>query len=152
MTDRFRFPTDAFRRLPVGSSPSLLVVARGTDLRQFLRASLQLGYQVAEAVGGNEAAQHLAHCPPQGLIVGHMTSDGTEALGAALHGNDRPPVLKLWATTPPPRWADRALRHPFRRSDLLRAVARLMHESAWKEGRRVPDSTEGLRFRANGRA
>lgn len=150
MVDRSHIPTGAFWRPAVGSSPSLLVVGQGAALRHMLQAHLQRQYQVAEAVGGGEAAQHLAHCPPQGLIVGRITTDGKEALAAALHQEEAPPVLKLWSATSPPRWADGALRHPFRRADLLRAVARLVHEKTWEGGRHVPDS-DGLRLGTSGR-
>lgn len=78
--------------------------------------------------GGREAARSLVDGTPQGLVVGQVSSRGKEVLVAALRGMEVPPVLKLWSTTPPPDWADRALRHPFTRSDLLLAVDRLVDE------------------------
>lgn len=120
-------------RSEASSPPSLLVVERASDLRSILRASLRDHYQIAEVSSGDGAAQHLEHCPPQGLIVGRITARGDETLGAMLRGVEAPPVLKLWVKRPPAEWADRALRHPFLRSDLLRAVDRLLHRG---EGRR----------------
>lgn len=115
------------RRLVAQSPPSILVVERDPDLREFLRVSLQRWYQVAEVSDGVAAAEHLEHCPPRGLIVGQLTSRGEEALLEALQETDAPPVLKMWAVCPPAGWADESLRHPFMRIDLLRAVDRLVH-------------------------
>ena len=80
--------------------------------------------------------QHLKHCPPQGLVIGQVTVRGNEALGLALRDAESPPVLKLWAKRVPAEWTDRALRHPFLRADLLRAVGRLV---------RMGDGLDGMR-------
>lgn len=109
------------------SPPSLLIVAKAPDLKAFLRGSLQRWYQVAIAPNGVEAAQHLEHCPPQGLIVGELDPRGEEALVAALGSDEAPAVLKLWTTRPPAAWADQTLRHPFMRVHLLRAVDQLVN-------------------------
>lgn len=116
------------RRLVAQSPPSILVVERDPDLRAFLHVSLKRWYQIADVTDGVEAAEHLEHCPPRGLIVGQLTSHGEEALVSALQDMDpSPPVLKMWSVCPPAGWADESLRHPFMRIDLLRAVDRLMH-------------------------
>lgn len=115
------------------SPPSLLIVTRAADLEAFLRGSLERWYQIAVATDGVEAAQHLEHCPPQALIVGELTARGEEALVSALEEDGAPPALKLWSKEPPAAWASQALRHPFMRVDLLRAVDRLMHARARSE-------------------
>lgn len=150
MTDQGFLPASAPHRPTPGLSPSLLVVGQSADLRRFLRASLQTGYRIVEAPDGHEGAQHLAHCPPQGLIVGRMTTDGKETLIAALRSGEVPPVLKLWSTSPPAGWADQVLRHPFTRVDLLRAVDRLVHGEG-RDGTRMPALSD-LQIRANTRA
>lgn len=116
------------RRPVLGASPSLLVVETSEDSRLFLRASLRKWYRVTVREGGSEAARSLVNGTPQGLVVGQISSKEEKVLVAALRGLEVPPVLKLWSTTPPPDWADGALRHPFTRSDLLLAVGRLVDE------------------------
>lgn len=122
------------RRLVAQSPPSVLIVEQEPDLREFLRVSLQRWYQVAVASDGAEAVQHLEHCPPRGLVVGQITAQGEEELLAALQkGEQAVPILKLWSRHPPAGWADLALRHPFMRIDLLRAMDRLIHTEAEEE-------------------
>jgi hypothetical protein len=113
---------------------SLLIVGAGLDLRLFLRGSLQRWYQLAEAATADAAVEHLSHCPPKGLIAGRLTTEDKEALISALGEGDGPSVLKLWSTSPPAGWADEALRHPFTRADLLRAVHRLLHREGSESG------------------
>jgi hypothetical protein len=122
------------RRLDAATCPSLLIVGGDVDLRLFLRGSLQRWYQLAEAPTADAAVEHLTHCPPQGLIAGRVGAGGKEAIISALREADRPPVLKLWTTCPPPGWADEALRHPFTRADLLRAVGRLVYSDETDSG------------------
>lgn len=124
-TETVRAPTPT--RFVSQSPPSLLIVAKAADLQAFLRGCLDRWYQVAVATDGAEAAQHLQHCPPQGLIVGELKPRGEDVLVAALQDADAPGTLKLWTTRPPAGWADMALRHPFMRVDLLRAVDQLVH-------------------------
>jgi len=147
MSDQGLFHASIPHRPAPGLPPSLLVVGQHADLRRFLRASLQKWYRVVEAPDGNKGAQHLTHCPPQGLIAGRMTTGGKEALIAALRDGEAPPVLKLWSTSPPAGWADEALRHPFTRTDLLRAVDRLVHGGG-RDGARMP-SLSDVRIRAS---
>lgn len=127
-TETVRAPTPT--RFVSQSPPSLLIVAKAADLQAFLRGCLERWYQVAVATDGAEAAQHLEHCPPQGLIVGELEPHGEEVLVAALQDDDAPDTLKLWTTRPPAGWAHMALRHPFMRVDLLRAVDQLVHSRA----------------------
>lgn len=143
MEDRDHVHASEPRRLVAQSPPSLLIVEQDPDLREFLHVSLQRWYQVAEVSDGTEAAEHLEHCPPRGLIVGQMTSRGEEALVSVLQDVDAPPVLRLWTVCPPAGWADEALRHPFMRVDLLRAVDRLVHaERREKESDEESDGGE----------
>ncbi|MFB6230229.1 MAG: hypothetical protein ABEL04_03645 [Salinibacter sp.] len=109
---------------------------RTPDLQSFLRTSLQRAYQVAVVSDGSSAVQHLKHCPPQGLVIGQVTAQGNETLRLALQDAKSPPVLKLRERRFPAEWADRALRHPFLRADLLRAVDRLV---------RMRDRLNGMR-------
>lgn len=122
------------RRLVAQSPPSILIVEKDPDLRAFLRASLQRWYQVAEVSDGAEAVQHLEHCPPRALIVGRVTPEGEEALVSTLGEGNAPSVLRLWSRCPPAGWADRALRHPFMRIDLLQVVDRLVHAAEEQAG------------------
>jgi hypothetical protein len=115
------------RRLAADERSSLLIVGGDADLRLFLQGSLQRWYQLAQAATGDAAVEHLAHCPPQGLIAGRLATGDKERLISALCEADGPPVLKLWRTRPPSGWADRTLRHPFTRAALLRAVDRLVY-------------------------
>ncbi|MFB6271635.1 MAG: hypothetical protein ABEL51_01950 [Salinibacter sp.] len=126
MNDQPSSHTGASRRLTAESPPSLLLVGRDAELRFFLRTSLQRWYQIAEAADADEMRPHLAHCPPRGLIAGRMGREDKEALITALHDADAPPVLKLWTTSPPSGWAEAALRYPFTRAALLRAVDQLI--------------------------
>lgn len=139
MEDRDHVHATDPRRLVAQSPPSLLIVERDPDLREFLRVSLQKWYQIAAVSDGTGAVEHLEHCPPRGLIVGQMTAPGEEALVSALRNADAPPVLRLWSVCPPTGWADEALRHPFMRIDLLRAVDRLVHAEPEEE----PGDDEG---------
>ena len=133
----------ASQRLAASSPASLLLVGGDEDLRLFLRASLQRGYQLADAPTGEAAVEHLAHCPPQGLIVGALTSEDESRLRAECEGANGPPVLKLWSTSPPPGWVDRGLRHPFTRADLLRATDRMVGGDApGHEGNEPPEPSD----------
>jgi len=130
----------ASQRLAASPPASLLLVGGDEDLRLFLRASLQRWYQLAEAPTGEAAVPHLAHCPPQGLIVGALTGEDEAVLRAECEGANGPPVLKLWSTSPPAGWVDHGLRHPFTRADLLRASDRLVcGDAPGHEGNEQPE-------------
>lgn len=149
MTDRPPSPSNDPQRLTEEVSPSLLIVGRDADTRQFLRAGLRRWYQIAEADAGKPVVQHLTHCPPEALIASRMTAGDQEALLSALHERKAPPVLKLWARRPPAGWADETLRHPFTRADLQRAVDRLVYgEDADDEGDERSEPSD-VRIQAN---
>lgn len=127
-------------------------MGKRVDPLLFLRAGLQKGYGVVTKDGGEEGARCLTPGTPQGLVVGQMSRDGEEILAAALRDTKAPPVLKLWAAAPPPDWADRALRHPFTRADLLRAVGRLVHGEGRDGASEGAPAPVDPRIEPNGRA
>lgn len=152
MTNRPLVHTSPLCRSGPKSPPSLLVVGKSVDLRLFLRAGLQKGYRIVTKGEGEEGARCLTHGTPQGLVVGQISGKGEQALAAALRDAKAPPVLKLWATALPPDWADRALRHPFTRADLLRAVGRLVHGKGRNRASERTPAPGDARIEANGRA
>ncbi|WP_263834846.1 hypothetical protein [Salinibacter sp.] len=107
--------------------PLVLVVDRSPDRRLFLQTSLGGRCRVATASTGREGAMHLRRHSPRALVAGRASGRAArEVLPAVLQGPEAPATLTLWATQPSPEWADAALRHPFTRADLLRAVAHLL--------------------------
>lgn len=113
--------------------PSVLVVDQCADHRRFLRSSLRRRCRVVAAATREEGAAHLRHSPPRGLVLGRLPEgEGREAFRAVLHRTGAPATLKLWATRPPSDAIDVALRHPFTRADLIRAVDRLLRDDATK--------------------
>ncbi len=70
---------------------------------------------------------HLRRHSPRALVVGGVPGRAAwDALRGKLHGPEAPATLTLWATHPLPEWSDAALRHPFTRADLVRAVDHLL--------------------------
>lgn len=141
-------PSSDPQRLATELPPSLLVVARDADVRRFLQACLRRWYQIAETASGRGAEQHLTHCPPAALLAGRLTAGDEEALISALYGTESPPVLKLWSKRPPAGWTDEALRYPFTRADLQRAVDRLVYGEASGDGSEESSEPSGMQIRA----
>lgn len=130
--------------------PSVLVVDQRADHRRFLRSSLRRRCRVVTAASCEEGAVHLRHGPPRGLVLGRLPEgEGREAFRAALRRTGAPATLKLWATRPPSDAIDVALRHPFTRADLIRAVDRLLRADAAKsdDGRGEAGKGVAARFR-----
>lgn len=113
------------------AQPLVLIVDRSEDHRLFLQTSLRERCRTAMASTGAEGARHLRRRSPRLLVVGDRPGGAArEALRAELRGPEAPATLTLWVTHPPPEWADAALRHPFTRADLVRAVDHLLSGGA----------------------
>lgn len=107
--------------------PYVLVVDRSSDRRLFLRTSLRRRCRVmATASTGKEGIARLRRCSPCGVVLGGLSEEDRDAFRTVFSAGGRPAVLKLWATRPPSGWVDAALRHPFTRADLIRAVDQLL--------------------------
>jgi len=122
------------------SDPSLLVVEDIPDIRAFLRATLRKSYQVFEASTPTEVDRHLGRASPEGLVIGSSTAPDAPVLDPVHQEEDAPPILKLWTVDPPGEWASAALRHPFLRVDLLRAVDELLQKSEATPSSRAVDT------------
>jgi signal transduction histidine kinase len=122
-------PTDA-TTLPTGRSEKLLIVDDDADVRQLLTPFLSdLGYEVSEATGGEDALSILAEVKPDMMII-DFAMGGLDGAQTALAARQRFPGIPIlfisgFADTEALRIAVDAaplIHKPFRPADLATAV------------------------------
>jgi signal transduction histidine kinase len=88
-------PQADFTTLPAGQSEKLLVVDDDADVRQFLTTFLSnLGYEVSEATGGENALTILADFKPDMMII-DFAMDGMNGAETALAARQRYPGIPI---------------------------------------------------------